>query len=114
MPALKDALVEIFRNGVKIREGYTDSEGKYKTKVEPGNYIIKISKESYQTIEKVETLLDPTEIIVNLPIALPPEFLGTMVLEDKETPFKEKVIAAEGDTLDETFSRTESVVITNE
>ena len=64
---ISGALVEIYKNELKIKEGYTDENGKYSTTLDAGVYRIVVSKAGYNTIEKTETIGATTELLVNLP-----------------------------------------------
>jgi len=70
MTYIEGALVEVIQAGMTVQSGYTDSIGKYVTVLGSGIYTIRISKTGYRTIEKTETLTQPTELMVNLPMEL--------------------------------------------
>ena len=67
---IEDAKVEIYKDSVLIKTGYTDANGTYKTYLEAGDYVIVLSKEGYNTVTKTETLTRNTELMVNLPTKL--------------------------------------------
>lgn len=64
---IEGAHVEVFKDGVLVAEGYTDADGKWTQRLLAGTYHIIVSKTGYTTIEKTETLVRRTDLIVNLP-----------------------------------------------
>jgi hypothetical protein len=64
---IEGVLIEVYKEGDKVKEGLTDSDGKWVDTLEAGDYYIRLSKSGLQTIEKNETLVRDTELMVNLP-----------------------------------------------
>lgn len=69
---LQGATINIYLNGTLIVTGITDALGTFQTLLLPGTYVIIISASGYQSITKTEVLTINTELIVNLPLAMPP------------------------------------------
>ena len=65
---IDNVLVEIIQNDIVIKSGFTDANGRYTTPLEIGTYKIRLSKTGFKTIEKIETLNQPMELMVNLPL----------------------------------------------
>lgn len=80
MTYIEDALVEIIQDSIVVKSGYTDVNGKYTTVLGAGTYTIRISKTGYRTIEKTETLSQPTELMVNLPMETSPTGRSGLIL----------------------------------
>jgi len=80
MTYIENALVEIIQDSIVVHSGYTDVNGKYTTVLGAGTYTIRISKDGYRTIEKTETLSQPTELMVNLPMEIAPTGRSGLIL----------------------------------
>ena len=89
---IEDAHVEVYKDGVLVAEGYTDAEGKFSTPLAPGDYLIRVSKAGFATIEKTETLARSTELIVNLPSYEVLTSFETSIIQPVSDDFDDNII----------------------
>lgn len=111
-PYIAGVTVSIYLSGVLVRTGTTDVTGKYATVIGPGVYDIVLSKAGYKTITKHETIAYATELMVNLPSALPSVIVEPFPITPTYNDlYVETVIGLEGDAVSDTINKVEALKV---